>query len=160
MATRCRHNSRCYLILAKHSFTYLVISQTSFGSRGGVTLVSWDQRFDPIKLPARKSLVTLHAAEYVTELPKAERDADEWQAAMPVLLLVAEHDEACDVRSHRRDARISRKRDRHRTGKRQRPTGLFDRSRSWFLYSAFAEAFLAFRRITFAARLHWLIDFL
>jgi hypothetical protein len=38
-------------------------------------------------------LVTLRdAAEYITELPKAEHDADEWQAAMQVLLLVAEHD--------------------------------------------------------------------
>jgi hypothetical protein len=32
------------------------------------------------------------AALYITELPKAEHDADEWQAAMQVLLLVAEHD--------------------------------------------------------------------
>ena len=30
------------------------------------------------------------AAEYITELPKAEHDADEWQAAMQALLLVAE----------------------------------------------------------------------
>jgi hypothetical protein len=38
-------------------------------------------------------LVTLRdAAEYITELPKAEHDADEWQAAMEALLLVAEHD--------------------------------------------------------------------
>jgi hypothetical protein len=54
--------------------------------------VTWDQRFfDPIELPGRKPLVTLRdAAEYITELPKAEHDADEWQAAMQVLLLVAE----------------------------------------------------------------------
>ena len=32
------------------------------------------------------------AAEYITELPKAEHDADDWQAAMQALLLVAEHD--------------------------------------------------------------------
>lgn len=32
------------------------------------------------------------AAEYVTELPKAEHDAAEWQTAMEALLLVAEHD--------------------------------------------------------------------
>ena len=38
-------------------------------------------------------MVTLRdAAEYITELPKAKHDADEWQAAMQVLLLVAEHD--------------------------------------------------------------------
>jgi hypothetical protein len=49
--------------------------------------------FDPILLPGRKPLVTLRdAAEYITELPKAEHDADEWQAAMQALLLVAEHD--------------------------------------------------------------------
>jgi hypothetical protein len=53
-----------------------------------------DQRFfDPIILESRKPLVTIRdAAEYITELPKAEHDADEWQAAMQVLLLVAEHD--------------------------------------------------------------------
>jgi hypothetical protein len=52
--------------------------------------VTWDQRFfDPIELPGRKPLVTLgDAALYVTEPPYA----DEWQAAMQVLLLVAEHD--------------------------------------------------------------------
>jgi hypothetical protein len=56
--------------------------------------MSWDQRFfDPIMVPGRKPLVTLRdAAEYITELPKAEHDADKWQAAMQVLLLVAEHD--------------------------------------------------------------------
>jgi hypothetical protein len=48
--------------------------------------------FDPIILPGRKPLVTLRdAAEYITDL-KAEHDADEWQAAMEALLLVAEHD--------------------------------------------------------------------
>jgi hypothetical protein len=31
------------------------------------------------------------AALYITKLPKAEHDADEWQAAMQALLLVAEH---------------------------------------------------------------------
>jgi hypothetical protein len=30
------------------------------------------------------------AAEYITELPRAEHDADQWQAAMQALLLVAE----------------------------------------------------------------------
>jgi hypothetical protein len=57
--------------------------------------MSWDQRFfDPIMVPGRKPLVTLRdAAEYITELPKAEHDADEWQGAMQALLLVAEHDE-------------------------------------------------------------------
>jgi hypothetical protein len=55
--------------------------------------VSWDQEFfDPIILPGRKQpLRTLRdAAQYITKLPKAEHDADEWQAAMEALLLVAE----------------------------------------------------------------------
>jgi hypothetical protein len=61
--------------------------------------MSWDQRFfDPIILKGRKPLVTLRdAAEYNTELPRAEHDAEEWQAAMEVLLLVAEHDGPTDV---------------------------------------------------------------
>jgi hypothetical protein len=57
--------------------------------------VSWDQEFfDPIVLPGRKQpLRTLRdAAQYITKLPKAEHDADEWQAAMEALLLVAEID--------------------------------------------------------------------
>jgi hypothetical protein len=45
-------------------------------------------------LPGRKQpLRTLHdAAQYITKLPKAGYDADEWQAAMQPLLLVAKHD--------------------------------------------------------------------
>jgi hypothetical protein len=38
-------------------------------------------------------LVTLRdAALYITKLSKAEHDAEEWQAAMEALMLVAEHD--------------------------------------------------------------------
>jgi hypothetical protein len=33
-----------------------------------------------------------YAAEYITEMPKAEHDADEWQHAMQALLVVAELD--------------------------------------------------------------------
>jgi hypothetical protein len=46
--------------------------------------VSWDQRFfDPIMLPGQKPLATLRdAGQYITKLPKPERDAEEWQAAM------------------------------------------------------------------------------
>jgi len=33
-----------------------------------------------------------HAALCIIKLPKAEHDAEEWQAAMQALLLVAEHD--------------------------------------------------------------------
>ena len=54
--------------------------------------MAWDQTFfDPIVLPDGKKLITLRdAAEYITELPKAEHDSPEWQAAMEALLLVAE----------------------------------------------------------------------
>src|ERR1700730_16869698 len=54
----------------------------------------WQRRFDePIPLPKGKKLVTLRdAALYITKLPKAEHDAEEWQAAMEALLLVAESD--------------------------------------------------------------------
>ncbi len=53
----------------------------------------WRRKFeDPIGLPDGRKLVTLHdAATYITELPKAEHDAPEWQTAMKALLLVAEH---------------------------------------------------------------------
>jgi hypothetical protein len=50
--------------------------------------VSWDQRFfDPIIVPGWKPLVTLRdVAEYITKLPHAEHDAEEWQAVMQALL--------------------------------------------------------------------------
>jgi len=54
--------------------------------------MTWDQKFfDPIELPKGKKLVTLRdAANYIMKLPKAEHDAEEWQAAMEALLLVSE----------------------------------------------------------------------
>jgi|tagenome__1003787_1003787.scaffolds.fasta_scaffold20975083_1 hypothetical protein len=56
--------------------------------------MGWSARFfDPINLPSGRKLLTLRdAATYITELPKAEHDAPEWQAAMETLLLVAERD--------------------------------------------------------------------
>jgi hypothetical protein len=46
---------------------------------------------DPILLPRGRQLVTLRdAAKFITNLPKTEHDAPEWQAAMEALLLVAE----------------------------------------------------------------------
>ena len=50
-------------------------------------------RFDErILLQKGKKPATLRdAALYITKLPKAEHDAEEWQAAMQALLLVAEH---------------------------------------------------------------------
>jgi hypothetical protein len=66
--------------------------------------VSWDQRFsDPITVPGRKPLLTLRdAAVYITKLPRAEHNAEEWQAAMEALLLVAEHEgqDVCPDRRH------------------------------------------------------------
>ena len=51
----------------------------------------WSRHFDdPILLPRGRKLFTLRdAAEYITKLPKAEHDTQEWQAAMEALLLVA-----------------------------------------------------------------------
>ena len=56
--------------------------------------MSWDQQLaDPIELPDGRRLITLRdAALYITKLPKAEHDTEEWQAAMEALLLVAESD--------------------------------------------------------------------
>ena len=51
----------------------------------------WKRRFeDPIPLPRGRQLVTLQdAGKYITKLPKAEHEAQEWQAAMEALILVA-----------------------------------------------------------------------
>ena len=43
-------------------------------------------------MPRGRQLVTLQdAGTYITKLPKAEHDTEEWRAAMQALLLVAEH---------------------------------------------------------------------
>jgi hypothetical protein len=54
--------------------------------------MAWFKRlYDPIILPDGRTLLTLRdAAEYITALPKAKHDAEVWQTAMEVLLLVAE----------------------------------------------------------------------
>jgi len=51
----------------------------------------WKRRFDePIPLPRGRQLVTLEdAGNYITKLPKAEHETQEWQAAMEGLILVA-----------------------------------------------------------------------
>jgi hypothetical protein len=51
----------------------------------------WKRRFDdPIPLPRGRELITLEdAGNYITELPKAIHEAEEWQAAMEALILVA-----------------------------------------------------------------------
>jgi hypothetical protein len=64
--------------------------------------VSWDQEFfDPIEIDGKTLRTLRDAAQYITKLPKAEHDADEWQAAMEALLLVAELGGPNDVRAHR-----------------------------------------------------------
>jgi hypothetical protein len=52
---------------------------------------NWKRRFDePISLPRGRQLVTLRdAGNYIAKLPKAEHEAEEWQAAMEALILVA-----------------------------------------------------------------------
>ena len=55
--------------------------------------MSWDQEvFDPIVIDGKTLRTLRDAAQYITKLLKAEHDADEWQAAMEALLLVAEQD--------------------------------------------------------------------
>ena len=90
---------------------------TFCGRNDIVEAVPWDRPFaEPVELPKGKKLVTLRdAALYITKLPKAEHDAEEWQAAMAALLLVAEHDGPDDVRSDRCDASAE---SSHRTGVR------------------------------------------
>jgi hypothetical protein len=54
----------------------------------------WARPFDdPILLPGGREIVTLRdAGDYITSLPKAEQDLEEWQAAVEALLLVVELD--------------------------------------------------------------------
>ena len=55
-------------------------------------MADWSRRFDePIPLPRGRQLVTLKdAANYIQKLPKAERDLEEWQAAVEALIMAAE----------------------------------------------------------------------
>jgi hypothetical protein len=60
-----------------------------FGDYGQRPRCRWFS--DAIPLPKGKPLTTLRdAALYIKKLPKAEHDAQEWQAAMQALILVAE----------------------------------------------------------------------
>ena len=51
----------------------------------------WKRRFDePSPLPRGRQLVTLEdAGNYITKLPKVVHEAEDWQAAMEALILVA-----------------------------------------------------------------------
>jgi hypothetical protein len=55
--------------------------------------VGWNRPFDdPVSLPHGRQFVTLQdVGNYIAKLPKAEHEAEQWQAAMQALLLVAEH---------------------------------------------------------------------
>ncbi len=52
----------------------------------------WAPPFDDlILLPGEREIVTLRdAGDYITSLPKAEQNLDEWQAAVEALLLIVE----------------------------------------------------------------------
>jgi hypothetical protein len=54
--------------------------------------MGWKRSFDdPIVLPASRQLVTLEdAGNYITKLPKAEQELEEWHAAVESLMLVVE----------------------------------------------------------------------
>ena len=71
-----------------------VLRLNSIRKDGAISNRGWARKFDdPIPVAKGKELVTLRdAALYITKLPKAEHDAEEWQAAVEALLLVAEHD--------------------------------------------------------------------
>jgi hypothetical protein len=52
---------------------------------------SWKRRFDdPIVLPDGRLVTLQDAGTYITNLPKAERSAPEWQTAIEMLLKASE----------------------------------------------------------------------
>jgi len=73
----------------------------------------WSRKFDdPIPLPKGRQLVNLKdAGTYITKLPAAEHEAQEWQAAMEALILVATAGGPDDVRAdwHHASAKPSRR---------------------------------------------------
>jgi hypothetical protein len=71
-------------------------------------VTDWSREFeDPIPLPKGKTLATLRdAALYITKLPKAEHDAEEWQAAMESVAIGGRAWRADDVCADRRNASV------------------------------------------------------
>jgi len=65
--------------------THLFAQRGNFGVMGSGV-------FRPNRIAGPKTAGFRDAALFITKLPKAERDTEEWQAAMKALLLVAEHD--------------------------------------------------------------------
>ena len=61
--------------------------------RQAESLEPWSTPFDdPIDLPGGQKLITLwDAATYITKLPKAEQQAEEWRTAARCLIDAAEH---------------------------------------------------------------------
>jgi hypothetical protein len=55
-------------------------------------MADWSRAFDdPITLPGGDQLFTLlDAGNYITSLPKAEQQLDEWHAAVEALMMAAE----------------------------------------------------------------------
>ena len=49
----------------------------------GAEFVSWDDGFS-IRSCFPEVVTLRHAAQYITKLPKAEHDGEEWQAAMEI----------------------------------------------------------------------------
>ena len=81
-AMSCRHRSN-------HSLRRTPARRASY--RYDSTWCPGNQEFfDPIIIDGKTLRTLRDAAQYITKLPKAEHDADEWQAAMEALLLVAE----------------------------------------------------------------------
>jgi hypothetical protein len=81
-AMSCRHRSN-------HSLRRTPARRASY--RYDSTWCPGNQEFfDPIIIDGKTLRTLRYAAQYITKLPKAEHDADEWQAAMEALLLVAE----------------------------------------------------------------------
>jgi hypothetical protein len=68
----------------------------------------WKRQFDEsIPLPRGRQLVTLEdAGNYITQLPKVEHEAPEWQAAMEALNPGRDVGRTNDVCAHRRHASI------------------------------------------------------
>ena len=88
----------------------------------------WSRPFeDPIALPDDRTLITPRdAATYITKLPKAENDAPEWQIAMEMPLLAAEHRRPVMfvwIGCCEHCIGMSRRRSRDRGGSRSRSTG-------------------------------------
>src|SRR3984893_11804860 len=77
--------------IIQHRECRKALKSSSTKRAGVISSRGWKRKFDePIPLPRGRQLVTLEdAGRYITKLPKAEHEAEEWQAAMEALMLVA-----------------------------------------------------------------------